>query len=301
MLFAVAQFLRILIMHVKKRKASKSRSSNALFVILKSVYKQLQDDHIQIVAAGIAFYVFLSVFPALSGALSLYGLLVGAEQAQEQLASASAFLPQEVQESIGTIVSHVSGKSNQALGIGFGVSLFLSIWSTNKGTKALFEGLNIAYDEKDDRSFLVLNGLSLLFTFIALVCCVVAIALITLIPAMIGRVNFSKEIQDLLQFGRWPVSAVISILLLAFAYKIAPDRSDGEVRWISWGSMIATVLWMGGSALFSFYAENFGSFGETYGSFAAVVLLMLWLFLSSFFILVGAEVNSELEKWQKER
>lgn len=260
--------------------------------VAKQVFQRLSQDHIQIVSAGVAFYVFLAIFPALSAAISVYGLAVEPAQAEAQIAAAARFLPDQAEELIAQVAEGIASKPTQSLGIGLAVSLLLSLWSTNKGTKALFEGLNIAYGESDDRNLFLKNGLALLFTFIALLGGIFAIALITVIPAMTGTVGLSEPIATALNWGRWPVAAAISLALLGLAYKIAPDRAGQRFRWLSRGSAIATLVWLGGSALFSLYADRFGSFNETYGSFAAVALLMLWLFLSAFSILLGAEINA---------
>jgi membrane protein len=193
------------------------------------------------------------------------------------------------------ILEKTAAKSGQTLGWSLVLSILLSLWSANKGTSALFEGLNIAYNEYDERNFLKKNAVTLLFTIGGIVLGFICMALVVGFPAMVGSLGLPDFARTLIGWLRWPLLMLIIVFALGAMYKIAPDRDNPEFRWVSWGAIIATLLWIGGSLLFSLYVSNFGSYDKTYGSFAAVIILMMWFFLTAFFILLGAEINSEME------
>lgn len=264
--------------------------------IAKRTGQQIKTDHVQIVAAGVAFYFFLSLFPAIAAFVSIYGLLFDPAEAQSQIAKLSSVLPQQAQDVIAGIAQHVAGQSNGALSTGVAVSLLLSLWSANKGAKGLFEGLNVAYAEEDERGFFKKTGITLLFTLVAIVLGIFAVLLVAVFPAVVNTLPLPEFVLSTLNVLRWPLAALVVALLIAYAYRVAPDRPSPQWRWLNWGSIVATLLWLVGSALFSLYVSNFETFGGTYGSFAAVIVLMLWFFMSAFVILVGAEINTEIER-----
>jgi membrane protein len=214
------------------------------------------------------------------------------EQQMSQLASA---LPEQAHQMISEILHQMAGESESNLGWTLVISILLSLYSANKGIAAVFEGVNIAYDELDERGFFKKNGIELLFTLGAIVLGLLAIAVIGAWPGMVGNLGLPSVLQTLISWGRWIVLALIISLSLGLIYKVAPDRDNPEFKWVSWGAGIATLLWIGGSLLFSWYVNNFGSYDETYGSFAAIVILMLWFFLTAYIIILGAEINSEME------
>ena len=259
------------------------------------VMHQIKCDHAQIVAAGIAFYFFLALFPAIAAALSIYGLVMEPAQVQQQMSQLTGFLPQQVHQMLSDVLSGMSGKSGGALGWSLAIGVLISLWSANKGTKAIFEGVNIAYDETDDRNFLRKNGITLLFTLGGIVLGFVCLMIIVGFPAFIDRLGLPPVLQTVILWASWILLAAIIVYALGMIYKTAPDRDDPEFRWVSVGSVTAALLWLGGSLLFTWYVNSFGSFDKTYGSFAAVVILMLWFFLTGFVIMLGAEINSETE------
>jgi len=259
------------------------------------VKEQVSTDNIGIVAAGVAFYFFLALIPTLATIISFYGLVTEPAEVERQMAELTAVLPRDTHEMLTERLHSMAQKSSTTLGWGVLLSILLSLWSANSGTKSLFEGINIAYDEKNKRNIFKLNGITLLFTLGAILIGTLSLALVVAFPAVIDRLGLPESIKTVLQLGRWLLLAVIVMASLAVIYKIAPDRNNPKLKWVSWGSGVATVLWLLGSLLFSWYVNNFSSYNETYGPVAAVVILMLWFNLTSFIILLGAEINSELE------
>lgn len=259
------------------------------------VKDQLKNDHISIVAAGIAFYFFLAIFPAIAAALSIYGLVMEPEQVEQQMSQLANILPGEAHQMLSNILEQESQKSGSSLGWSFVLSVLISLWSANKGTKAVFEGVNISYNEKDERGFLKLNAVTILFTIGGIIVGFIAIAIVVAFPALIDKIGLPPTLETIIQLLRWPILLLIVMSALAAVYKFAPHRQSPEFKWTSWGVIVATVIWLAGSLLFNLYISNFGSLDATYGSFAAIIILMLWFFLSAFIILLGAEINSEME------
>jgi membrane protein len=259
------------------------------------VKDQLTKDHVSILSAGIAFYFFLAIFPALAAALSIYGLIMEPAEVEQQIGQLANVLPEQAHQMISNILEKQFEKSQSSLGWRLVVSILISLWSANKGTKAVFQGVNITYDEIDERGFFKLTALTLLFTIGGIIIGLIAIAMVVAFPAIIDKIGLPSTLETIIQLLRWPILALIVMFALAGVYKVAPCRKSPEFKWTSWGAIIATVLWLAGSLLFSLYVNNFGSFDEIYGSFAAVIILMLWFFLTGFIILLGAEINSEME------
>lgn len=196
---------------------------------------------------------------------------------------------------IDSFLKPIVSKPDSHLGWGLVLSILISIWSANQGTSALFEGVNIAYNEEDQRGFIKRTALTLLFTLGGLVLGLIAILAIIFFPALVDLIHLGSTVETIIGWGRWLLLAGIVIFALGLIYKKAPNRDNPEMKWVSWGSVIATVLWILGSLLFSWYVKNFGSYDSMYGSFTSVIIMLLWLFLTSFIILLGAEINSEME------
>jgi membrane protein len=263
--------------------------------ILLRVKDEIQKDHISIVAAGIAFFLFLALFPAIAALLSIYGLVMDPQQVQEQMGQLTGILPEQGRQFLSETLQSVAGQSDQALGWGVALSIVLSLWSANAGTKALFEGVNIAYDEENTRSFIKENALSLLFTLAAIVLFIICLSVIVAFPALMGKLGLPDIVITVIEWVRWLVLGLIVIFAIAAIYKFAPVRDNPKFLWVSWGAVTATILWLIASVLFSFYVKNFGDFDETYGAVAAVIIMMLWFYMTSFLILIGAEINAEME------
>ncbi len=217
-------------------------------------------------------------------------------QIQQQISELAHILPQQSSQIITDILEDITNKSEATLGWSLVLSVVFSLWSAQQGTKAVFEGINIAYDEIDERGFFKYNGLTLLFTLGGIVIGVICTALVVVFPAIIEGINLpAYGAESIVQWLRWPILALILMGVLAITYKIAPDRRNPEFSWVSWGAVIATLLWLAGSILFSFYISNFGNYDKMYGSFAAVIILILWFLITAYIILLGAEINSEME------
>jgi membrane protein len=213
----------------------------------------------------------------------------------EQLSNLSSFIPAGAIEVIEDQLRRLASHGEQALGFTFLTGLLLSLWSANAGMKALFDALNIVYDETEKRSFFRLNIISLEFTFGAIVFIMVTLAAVVVLPVALKFIGLERQTEFLLTVVRWPAILMIVAVAIALIYRHGPSREKAKWRWITWGSVLASLLWLGVSMLFSWYATNFGKYNETYGSLGAVVGFMVWIWLSSIVILLGAELDAEME------
>jgi membrane protein len=261
--------------------------------ILWRVYAGISDDRILANAAAVTFYALLALFPAIAALVSIYGFFADPASIQQHLDSMSGVLPGGAIDVIRDQLSRLAAEPRGTLGLSFLLGLIISLWSANGGIKALFDALNAVYEEKEKRSFFRLNAVTLGFTvamigfLIAALACIVALPVaLNYLPGFVGFV---------LNVVRWPVMLVLVALALACIYRYGPSRDEPKWRWITWGSALAALAWLGFSAVFSFYAGNFGTFNKTYGSLGAVIGFMMWMWLSVAVILVGAKLNAETE------
>ena len=264
--------------------------------IVKRSFKEMKDDNLPLLAAGVAFYLFLALFPGLIAAVTVYGLVADPAQVQEQVTSVTDTLPPEAAALLKTQLTEIAGGSKGALGLGLVVSLLAALFSASGGVQNLMKATNVAYDEDETRGFLKLRGTALLLTVGFVLFLAVAVGLIAVVPAFfdnLGLGTVGTVVANVLRFGGL---ILFMVGALAVVYRYAPDRDNPKFKWVGLGSIVATLLWVAGSAAFSFYVSNFGKYGKTYGALAGVVVLMLWLFLTSFIILFGAEINSESEQ-----
>lgn len=285
---------------VKNFKSPKKIKLTGWKKILFGVKDRIGKNNLPIVAAGVAFYAFLAIFPALMALLSLYGLAVNPEQAEQQISQLSGMMPEEAFSIIKERVDNLISTPGNTLGWGTALGIFISLWSANAGTKSLFTGVDIAYNTKNNRGFIKQNALTLLFTLGFIITLLLSMALIVIFPAVVQAFDLPDKIDSLVSWLRWPLLAVILILVISLIYKYAPYRNSPKFKWVMTGAAIATFLWLILSLGFSFYVSNFGNYGEMYGSISAVVILMLWLFLTSFIILLGAELNSQTERYAED-
>lgn len=285
---------------MNQNKTSSSRISfSGWKTILTRVKDQVSENNVSIISAGVAFFAFLAVFPAIAALVSIYGLAMDPQSINNQLSQISGMMPQQAYDILKDQLESLVETSGSALGLSMAIGLLFSLWSANKGTKSLFTGIDVAYDIVNTRGFIKQNGITLLFTFGAVILLIISMILIVAFPALVGLIGLPSGIENFINWGRWVLLAVILIWFLGMVYKYAPDKSTPRFKWVMPGALMATILWLIASWGFSFYVSNFGSYGEVYGSISAVVVMLLWLFITSFIILLGAELNSEIEKYQR--
>jgi membrane protein len=263
--------------------------------VLWRTYEQIGEDRLLAVAAGVVFYGLLALFPAITALVSSYALFAEPRTINDHLTFLSDVLPGGtfaiVQDQVGRVLS----KGEAKLGAAFALGLGLAIWSANGGMKAIIDALNVVYDETEKRGFVKLNAVSLAFTLGGLLAVLAAIGLVVATPILLSLVGLGRVGDDLLQYGRWPALALMILIGLAVLYRFAPSRRSPKWKWVSVGSVLATVSWLLGSALLSYYLANFADYDATYGSLGAAIGLMMWMWMSTIVVLFGAELNSEIE------
>jgi membrane protein len=265
--------------------------------IVKRALKEATKDAVPLLAAGVAFYAFLAMVPTLIALVMIYGLVTDDEAAvAEQVESFGSVLPTEAERLLTGQMESLVRTSDRALGIGLVVALLLALWSASSGINNLIKALNVAYDKAVTRSFVKSRLLALGLTIGAILFMVLAVALVAALPVVLDALDLPGWVKALVQGGRWLGLVVAVLVALAVLYRLGPDRDAPKFRWVSLGAVVATVLWILGSLGFSIYVDNFGSYGKTYGTLAGVVILLLWLWLSSYAALLGAEVNAEMEQ-----
>ena len=263
--------------------------------ILLRAYSNVGDHRILALAAGMTYYCLLAIFPALAALVAIYGLFSDPGTIAKHLDQVSGFMPGGAIDVAREQLTRVASKGNQTLGLTFIIGLAVSLWSANAAMKSLFDTLNIVYGEKEKRGFLKLNAMSLAFTLAAITFILAVLGAIVVLPVVLNYLWLSNFADLLIRVARWPAMFLVVALALACIYRFGPSREAPRWRWITWGSVAATILWLGASALFSWYAANFGKFNETYGSLGGAIGFMTWLWISAIVILLGAELDAELE------
>jgi len=266
--------------------------------ILSRTKQQLGEDNLTIVAAGVAFYGFVAVVPALVATVAIYGLLADPSKVADQVAALGTVLPGEVVPLLREQMVRIAS-NDQTNGISAIVGVLIAIYSSASATKALISGLNIAYDETEERSFIKLTLVAIVLTIGGILAAALAIALVAFLPPVLEHLHITRSIELLLNIVRWPVLVGGFMVSLAVLYRYGPCRNDAKWRWVSPGAVVAAILWVVGSGIFSLYVSKFGSYDKTYGSLGAVVVFLMWLYLSALAVLIGAEFNSEMERQTK--
>lgn len=269
--------------------------------ILYRTYQEIIADRVLAVAAGVTFYSLLAVFPAITVFVSVYGLFADQASVVDHINMLSTLLPPGAMSIISDQLTRIATGSNTGLRLALVFGLLMSVWSANAGTKAVIEALNIAYDVKEQRSFIMLNLWALTLTLGGLLTLIVLIGVIGVIPVILNYVLVSGLTDWVLWAGRWPFIYGLMLLGLAVLYQWGPNRRGVKWRWITPGSAVASAALLVFSLLFSWYAVNFGSYNETYGSLGAVIVLLTWMWLSAAIVIIGAELNSEIEAEAKGR
>jgi membrane protein len=259
------------------------------------VKDNLSRHNTSLIAAGIAFYVFLAIPSAVTALVSLYGLVFDPRTVAQQVAAMQGVLPADVIKLVSDQLQAITARPAATLGVGLLVSVLLAIWGARSATGALISALNITYEEPERRNFFRLQAITFGLTLGAVLFAVVALALVAVLPAVVHLLPLGAVGTWVALVLPWPILLVLVMVMLAAVYRYAPSREEPRWRWVSWGAVIATALWLAGSAGFSLYVGKFASYDKTYGSLGAVVVLLLWLYLTAFIALLAAEFNAETE------
>ena len=266
------------------------------WAVLSATWRRMSKDSLSVLAAGIAFQTFFSLFPTLTAVVSLYGLVADRGMVERQIEAVQGVLPPEAVKLIAAWLHALVQGPTTRFGIGLMVSVVLALWSMWSATGMLMTAVNICYGAEQRRGFLSFNLNALALGAGLALFGILALALIALLPAALALLPVSGAWLHVLGLVRWPVLAGVIIAVLGIVYRYAPDQADARWQWISWGSVAATALWIVGSIAFTAYVSEVGSYDRTYGSLGAVMILLLWFYLTAYVILAGAELNAEIER-----
>ncbi len=268
---------------------------------LARVGAALGRDNISIMAAGTAYYAMLSIFPGLSALVLTYGLIADPVSIEHHIDALSGVLPGEALTLLSDQLHALVTATRENLGIGLVLSVLFALWTASSATTALMNALTVAYEGKENRGYLHFYGLALALTIGLGLFGVVSLVLIAVVPAAVNRLPLPELWRELVPLLRWPLLAVLAILALGTLYRLAPSRAARRWDFLRAGTISAGLLWLAGSAAFSFYAAHFGSYDRTYGSLGAVVILLVWLYVTAYIILAGAELNADFDRRGGER
>ncbi|MDF2115670.1 YihY/virulence factor BrkB family protein [Roseiarcaceae bacterium H3SJ34-1] len=290
-------------LHVAGRPQELTRQ--AWWEVVRVIYADVARDRLFLVAAGVAFYVLLSIFPAISALVSIYGLFADAKVIVNQMTQLAFVLPPGAFDIIRGQADTIASATRPNLSLLAIGSTLLALWSANAGMKSMFEAMNIIYAEEEKRSFLRLNAQSFLFTLGAFGVFIAVVAMLIVLPLIFGLVQMQERFWEGFALLRWPALFVVTAIFLTLLNRYGPSRPTQRARWAIWGSVFGAAVWLIVSSIFSYYLAHFGNYAATYGSLATIAGLMMWLWISALVVLVGVELNVELEqrtaRWEAER
>lgn len=263
------------------------------------VIKRVGSDNVTLVAGGLAMYTLLSVFPGLTAAVSIYGLFSTPADVIRHMKVFSGVLPPGVWDIFNSQLQTMTRHPQSTLSVAAAIALVLALWSARSAMSALMSATNIAYGEREKRGFIMQVLISLALTVAAVVGFLLLLLLGIVIPVALKILGTRWWVQIAADVFQWVLLWGFAILGMAFVYRYAPARERPRWRWVTWGSAIAASLWLGASLLFAFYVQTFASYGKTYGALGSMIALLMWFYLSSVILVLGAEINSEMERQTK--
>ena len=263
--------------------------------ILWRVYERVLNDNISLIAAGVAFYGLMGLFPGIAALMAIAGLWLEPGIVTSQIEQLVAVLPMDAAQIIIDQAKAVAGSDEAGLGIAAIVGLAIALYSSSRGVGSLVMGMNIAYEEKEKRGFLNFYSMAIVLTVMLIMILILTFAVVIALPVVIGYLPIGQFAEDIVLLLRWPIIAGIVIFTLAVLYRWGPSRNAPKWRWVTPGAVLACVLWVLGTFGFGLYVQHFGSYNETFGTLGGVIVLLLWMWLSAFIVLLGAEFDAEME------
>jgi len=264
--------------------------------ILLRTFQEVSRDNVGLIAAGLAFYTLLAIFPAITALVSVYGLVADGADVPGDFLAVASLVPEAARAMLADQMTRVAEGSTGALSLAAIISLVIALWGASRGTQAFMMAMNIAYGEREKRGLVKLNLIAIALTISLLLLSGVALFGTLVVPIALASFGIHDEKSWLIAMLRWPLLAVFFMVALAVLYRIAPSRHDAKWRWVTPGSVVAVLLWLLASMAFSFYLANFASYNETYGSLGAIVGTLMWFWVSAFVVILGAELNAETER-----
>jgi len=281
---------------VAESASSRADHGTQSAAVVRSLRDEIKKDSLSLVAAGVAFYALLAIFPAMIALVTVYGLVADPERISDQLRPITKMLPDQAADLLTTQLTATAEIGAGGLTLGLAISLAATVWASAGAVRALIAGLNVIFGVVESRSFVRRAVLAVALTLGAMLMVTVVLALVAAFPVVLNRIGLDPAVAAVAQALRWILLIVVVELGLAVLYRFGPDPAGRpRWRWVSWGSVAALAVWILGSLGFSFYVSNFGNYNKVYGSLAAVIVLMLWLYLGAFAVLLGAEIDAVRE------
>lgn len=268
---------------------------NGLRDVFWRVVHGISNDRVTLIAAGVTFYLLLAIFPALAALVSLYGLVADPVTLSQHLRELAAVLPPGAFDLFSDQLAVLTSKPHAELGTTFFISLAIALWSTHSGTLALFDAMNVAYEEREKRSYIRLNLIALCFTLCAMIAAAAVIGLVAVLPVLLAYVWLDHYQEELALIARWPALILLVVVAILAIYRFGPSREPARLRWMTWGAALTVVAWLAMSFAFSFYLGHFANYNATYGTLGALIGFLIWTWLSVTILIIGAELNAELE------
>ena len=267
--------------------------------ILLRTKDEIAEDHVSLIAAGVAFYALLAIFPGIAAMMAIAGLVVQPSFIADQINQIAAVMPKEAAQIVIDQAIAIAGSREGGLGLAAVVGIILALWSASAGMSSMMEGLNVAYDEEEKRGFVARTFVRLALTIGVIVGFLLTALAMVAVPAVLHFFPLGGLSDALIMLVRWPIVAAIAVVGLAIMYRYGPSRDNPEWKWVTPGAVAAVVLWLVASVAFAFYVRNFGSYNETFGSLGGVVIMLMWLWISAYIVLLGGELDSEMEAQTK--
>ena len=265
--------------------------------IARRVITDVKEDRVSLLAGGVAFYGLLALVPALVAAVSIYGLVSNPDSIESQIRSATGALPPDAQNLLVSQLRSIVNSSQSGLGFGAVIGIGIALWSASSGMKHLIDAINLAYDEDETRSYLRLRVIAGAMTITAVIALVAAVGFLTGVTSALRHTLLGTPARVTISIARFPLLALGMLVALTVLYRYAPSRDQPAWSWASWGAGIGTVIWILATVVLTIYASTMGRFNRTYGTLTGIILLMVWLLLTAFAAILGAEINDEIEIW----
>lgn len=261
-----------------------------------SLHREMTEDRIALIAAGIAFYALLAIVPGLVALMAMGGLVLDPASVVTQIEGLAGLLPDEAAAIVIDQAVAVAGSAQGGLGLAAVFGLVVAFYSASKGISALVQGLNAAFEVRETRGFVRLYAIIFALTLGAILGFLLIVGFLAVLPAALAFLNLGQMDDMLLRLARWPLLLLLVAVGLGLLYRHGPDRGPLPWRWITPGAIAACLLWLVGTLAFTTYVANFGSYNETFGALGGVIILLTWLWLSAFIILMGAELDDAIER-----
>jgi len=263
--------------------------------VLKRTRRGIRDTNASIIAAGVAFYAFLALVPALVAVVAIYGLVANPADVKDQITSFTSAAPRDAPRLLSNQLSSITRGAGGGTGIAAAIAIGAALWSASSGIAALNTGLTVVNREKETRGMLKRRLLALVLTLFAVVGVLVMLTLVVALPSLLDSAGISGIGRTALELARWPLLAIFLLDGLAVIYRYGPQRRRPMWRWVTPGAVVAMLVGLVASIGFSIYVSLLGNYNKTYGALGAIIVVLLWLYLMAFAVLFGAALNAELE------